>query len=121
MEGVPGLQTQDTESQRDEGDSLEKDEDQDGDKDFLQLGLTSCKKVYGGCVLKYFAENSPWTSLPSLKLSFMSISSLSKLRAPRVTLVPAMGSVKVASWLLMYSSTFSSNPFSLLADTSFER
>lgn len=40
LESVPGFQTQDTESQRDEGDGLEEDEDQDGDEDFLQLGFT---------------------------------------------------------------------------------
>lgn len=40
LKSVPGFQTQDTESQRDEGDGLEEDEDQDGNEDLLQLGFT---------------------------------------------------------------------------------
>lgn len=50
LKSVPGFKTQDTESQRDEGDGLEKDEHQDGDENFLQLGFTSCNKVFGYCV-----------------------------------------------------------------------
>ena len=39
LQGVPGLQTEHTDGQGDEGHSLEQDEDQDGDDDLLELGL----------------------------------------------------------------------------------
>lgn len=39
LKGVPGLESQDTNGQRDEGYGLEQDEDQNGDDDLLELGL----------------------------------------------------------------------------------
>lgn len=41
LESVPGLQTEDTDSQRDESHCLEENEDQDGDNDLLELSLAS--------------------------------------------------------------------------------
>lgn len=41
LKSVPGLQTQDTKSQRNQGDGLEEDEDQDRDENLLQFGFTS--------------------------------------------------------------------------------
>lgn len=39
LEGVPGLETEDTDGERDESHGLEQDEDEDGDDDLLQLGF----------------------------------------------------------------------------------
>lgn len=39
MQSVPGLQTEDTDSQRDEGHGLEEHKDQDGHDDLLELSL----------------------------------------------------------------------------------
>lgn len=39
LQSVPGLQTEDTDGERDEGHGLEEDEHQDGDDDLLELSL----------------------------------------------------------------------------------
>lgn len=47
LESVPGLESQDTESQRDQSHGLEQHEYQDGDEDLLQLVLAACGHVRG--------------------------------------------------------------------------
>lgn len=42
LESVPGLESQDAESQRDQSHGLEQHEHQDGDQDLLQLVLAAC-------------------------------------------------------------------------------
>lgn len=45
LESVPGLESQDAESQRDQSHGLEQNEHQDGDQDLLQLVLAACGHV----------------------------------------------------------------------------
>lgn len=45
LESVPGLESQDAESQRDQSHGLEQHEHQDGDQDLLQLVLAACGHV----------------------------------------------------------------------------
>lgn len=48
LKGVPGLETQHAQSQRDQGHGLQEDEHHDGDKDLLQLGLAGLNGTAGG-------------------------------------------------------------------------
>lgn len=43
LEGVPGLQSQDTEGEWHQGHRFKEHEHQDGDEDLLQFGFTCCK------------------------------------------------------------------------------
>lgn len=45
LESVPGLESQDAESQRDQSHGLEQHKHQDGDQDLLQLVLAACEHV----------------------------------------------------------------------------